>query len=85
MCVSVPAFQVRLVLEYCDKGCLRDALDDGIFLLGESENELAGWAQECWQSTCTEVGPDLRVCHPFVCPQTRAASTTWPCWTPVLT
>jgi serine/threonine protein kinase len=26
--------QVRLVLEYCDKGCLRDALDCGIFKLG---------------------------------------------------
>jgi serine/threonine protein kinase len=25
---------VRLVLEYCDKGCLRDALDGGIFKLG---------------------------------------------------
>jgi hypothetical protein len=27
--------QVRLVLEYCDKGCLRTALDDGVFILGE--------------------------------------------------
>lgn len=36
VCVCVPApAQVRLVLEYCDKGCLRDALDNGIFLLGE--------------------------------------------------
>lgn len=25
--------QVRLVLEFCDKGCLRDALDDGVFTL----------------------------------------------------
>jgi hypothetical protein len=28
-----PAPQVRLVLEYCDKGCLREALDSGAFLL----------------------------------------------------
>jgi hypothetical protein len=27
--------QVRLVLEYCDKGCLKTALDDGVFILGE--------------------------------------------------
>lgn len=27
--------QVRLVLEFCDKGCLRSALDDGVFILGE--------------------------------------------------
>ncbi len=31
-CPSHPAHpQVQLVLEYCDKGCLRDALDDGVF------------------------------------------------------
>jgi hypothetical protein len=24
-------FQVQLVLEYCDKGCLREALDAGVF------------------------------------------------------
>jgi hypothetical protein len=28
-----PCLQVRLVLEYCDKGCLREALDSGAFLL----------------------------------------------------
>ncbi len=26
-----PCLQVRLVLEYCDKGCLREALDQGAF------------------------------------------------------
>lgn len=26
--------QVSLVLEFCDKGCLRDALDDGVFQIG---------------------------------------------------
>ena len=30
LCVPL---QVRLVLEYCDMGCLRDALDDGAFRL----------------------------------------------------
>ncbi|GBF87741.1 hypothetical protein Rsub_00452 [Raphidocelis subcapitata] len=29
----VHSYEVRLVLEYCDKGCLRDALDDGAFLM----------------------------------------------------
>lgn len=32
---AVLCVQVRLVLEYCDKGCLRAALDDGVFVLGE--------------------------------------------------
>lgn len=27
--------QVRLVLEYCDKGCLRSALDEGVFFMGK--------------------------------------------------
>eukprot|EP00878_Enallax_costatus_P013393 GHUV01014005.1.p1 GENE.GHUV01014005.1~~GHUV01014005.1.p1 ORF type:complete len:832 (+),score=111.45 GHUV01014005.1:893-3388(+) len=27
------SYEVRLVLEFCDKGCLRDALDDGVFIL----------------------------------------------------
>lgn len=27
------SYEVRLVLEFCDKGCLRDALDAGVFLL----------------------------------------------------
>lgn len=31
-CTVLGAVQVRLVLEYCDKGCLRDALDDGALL-----------------------------------------------------
>jgi hypothetical protein len=26
---------VRLVLEYCDKGCLRNALDNGVFIMGK--------------------------------------------------
>lgn len=34
--------QVRLVLEYCDKGCLREALDDGIFLMGEATTSASG-------------------------------------------
>ncbi|KAF5831352.1 kinase-like domain-containing protein [Dunaliella salina] len=29
---SVHSFEVQLVLEYCDKGCLRDALDQGVFM-----------------------------------------------------
>ncbi|KAF5831357.1 kinase-like domain-containing protein [Dunaliella salina] len=29
---AIHSFEVQLVLEYCDKGCLRDALDQGVFL-----------------------------------------------------
>ena len=36
---AVHSYEVKLVLEYCDKGCLRDALDAGAFLQGETE----GW------------------------------------------
>lgn len=46
------ALQVRLVLEYCDKGCLRAALDDGVFVMGE----LA--IQADWQGCC---GKDSRL------------------------
>ncbi|WIA08278.1 hypothetical protein OEZ85_007721 [Tetradesmus obliquus] len=31
---AVHSYEVRLVLEYCDKGCLRDALDSALFRLG---------------------------------------------------
>lgn len=30
------------MLEYCDKGCLRNALDDGVFILGKLEGFNAG-------------------------------------------
>lgn len=35
---SVHSYEVRLVIEYCDKGCLRDALDDGVFLTPQGLN-----------------------------------------------
>ncbi len=35
------ATQVNLVLEYCDWGCLRDALDAGAFFSGGSLNYAA--------------------------------------------
>lgn len=47
------AVQVRLVLEYCDKGCLRAALDDGVFVMGgylhrlTGRNALAGRCSTC--------------------------------------
>lgn len=34
-CAVLCVLQVRLVLEYCDKGCLRAALDDSVFIMGE--------------------------------------------------
>ena len=33
-------FEVRLVLEYADKGCLREALDSGCFFIGGLGGEL---------------------------------------------
>lgn len=30
------------MLEYCDKGCLRNALDDGVFILGTFKRFNAG-------------------------------------------
>lgn len=39
--VGFCAAQVNLVLEYCDWGCLRDALDAGAFFSGGSLNYAA--------------------------------------------
>ncbi|PNH00101.1 hypothetical protein TSOC_014093, partial [Tetrabaena socialis] len=36
--LAVHGYEVRLVLEYCDKGCLRDALDGDAFLSAEGVN-----------------------------------------------
>jgi len=36
---SVHSFEVRLVLEYCDKGSLREALDQGAFLLAPGSSD----------------------------------------------
>jgi len=35
---GIHSFEVRLVCEYCDRGCLRDALDLGAFLSGSGLN-----------------------------------------------
>ena len=36
-CTAGTVMQVRLVLEYCDKGSLRHALDSGAFMSGERQ------------------------------------------------
>jgi serine/threonine protein kinase len=38
---SIRSFEIRLVLEFCDCGTVREALDDGAFLLGREVNYLA--------------------------------------------
>lgn len=46
--------QVSLVLEYCDWGCLRDALDSGAFYTGEA----AGWGRAVpWCATLQGPSP----------------------------
>ncbi|GLI65793.1 hypothetical protein VaNZ11_009413 [Volvox africanus] len=35
---TVHSYEVRLVLEYCDKGCLKDALDQHVFMQGGTFN-----------------------------------------------
>lgn len=49
---SVHSFEVQLLLEFCDKGCLRDALNDGAFFTSDGVLNLAailetaaGWYQ----------------------------------------
>ncbi|KAG2426117.1 hypothetical protein HYH02_014872 [Chlamydomonas schloesseri] len=38
---GIHSYEVQLVLEYCDRGCLRDALDAGAFFSAEGLNYLA--------------------------------------------
>ena len=38
---NIHSYEVRLVIEYCDKGCLRSALDSGSFLMNNGLNYAA--------------------------------------------
>jgi serine/threonine protein kinase len=57
--------QVNIVLEYCDWGCLRDALDAGAFYSGGSLNyaaildTAADVAKAMLHLHCNQVGPWL--------------------------
>jgi hypothetical protein len=52
---KVHSFEVSLVLEYCDWGCLRDALDGGAFFASE-------WRRREAKGHCL-VGGSRRVVH----------------------
>lgn len=45
---GIHSWEVQLVLEYCDRGCLRDALDAGAFFSAEGERLGRGEAGPGW-------------------------------------
>ena len=58
-----PSPQVRLVLEYCDEGCLRDALDQGAFMMTSGLNYkaiLVGQGGVLSVLSCHSIPPDIR-------------------------